>query len=178
MWCAYNYIYMIIFDSSPLIHLTKIGKLKFILDLFIKAYIPEAVYEEVVIDGIKHGFSDGFIVETYINKKKIIMKKISEKKPDLEKYLHKGEYEAILLAENNDSLLVIDEKKGKLIAEQYNISTITTAGLLFLIFKKQIININLYESNFSMYVANGWLSINVYHEYLKKARKIEEEKEK
>ncbi len=49
---------MIILDSSPLIHLTKIGKIDYLINLFDFIIISKAVYKEVIIKGEKAGYSD------------------------------------------------------------------------------------------------------------------------
>ncbi len=167
---------MIIFDSSPLIHLTKIGKIAFVLELFKTAFIPEAVYEEVVIKGLSKGFSDAQIIEAYIKNSKIKVEKISEVElasfcsGDLINYLNNGELESILLSEKKKTLLAIDERKGRLFCEQKKIPTITTSTLLLLLVEKDIIDSDLYEVNLSKYASNGWISIDIYREYIKKGK--------
>ncbi|MEB3780665.1 MAG: hypothetical protein GSR85_10650 [Desulfurococcales archaeon] len=42
---------IVVSDSSPLIHLSQIGRLNLLKDLFRELLIPPAVYHEVVIEG-------------------------------------------------------------------------------------------------------------------------------
>lgn len=164
---------MIIFDSSPLIHLTKIGKISFILNLFDFIVIPDKVYFEVIEEGIKIGFSDAILLQNYFKNKKIKKMEISLHDPILKDYLQAGEYEAIQLAQQLDGLLVMDEKKGRLIAEQKEIEVVSTADTLLLLRKENMIDSTLFQSNLGKYAASGWLSPKVYEKYLKEGKKFE-----
>ncbi|GAH29310.1 unnamed protein product, partial [marine sediment metagenome] len=62
---------MIILDASPLIHLTKIGKLEYIINLFDFIIISHAVYKEVIEEGIKAGYTDAILILNYFKNNKI-----------------------------------------------------------------------------------------------------------
>jgi hypothetical protein len=164
---------MIIFNSSPLIHLTKIGKIEYILNIFDFIVIPSEVYSEVIEEGIKEGFSDATLLYNYVENKKI--KKIEINKPDLilKDYLHPGEYETIILAQQLEGLLVIDDRKARAVAEQKNLEVLTTADVLLLLLKENVINSTLFQLNLSKYSANGWLAPNIYEKYLAEGKKYE-----
>lgn len=164
---------MIILDASPLIHLTKIGKIEFLLDLFGYALITEAVYQEVVEEGIEKGYSDAILILNYIKKKRI--KRVELQNPDisLNNYLHPGESESIQLAKQLDLILVIDENKGRTLAEQREIIFYSTADILLLLLKEKVINFDLYTRNFARYASNGWLGRDVYKKYLMEGKNYE-----
>ena len=82
---------MIILDSSPLIHLTKIGKLEYLIDLFDFLIISNAVYEEVIEGGIKAGYTDATLILNYLKDNKIKAITIENPDPLLKEYLHPGE---------------------------------------------------------------------------------------
>lgn len=165
---------MIIFDSSPLIHLTKIGKIEFVLKLFGKIYIPVAVYEEVVEKGLKFGYSDAILIQNLENEKQILKMKTKKHDPTLVNFLHKGEIEVLQLGEEYANkkrcLIVMDEKKGRLVAEQRNIPFISTAGLILLLLRHNIIKYDLYCSNLTKYASNGWFSLQNYQNYIKRGK--------
>jgi predicted nucleic acid-binding protein len=167
---------MIISDASPLIHLASIGKLQFTLDLFQELGIPNAVHEEAIIRGIEKGYSDAHLLQGYVNSQKIKIVAIDDEDLLLETFLHKGEYESILLARKLKRLLLIDEQKGRLVAEQKGVPVITTAGVLLLLLRKKIIPHELYSKNLSKYAARGWLSSDQYQQYLLAGKKYEGEK--
>ncbi|MHA1720848.1 MAG: hypothetical protein DRO88_13520 [Promethearchaeia archaeon] len=168
---------MIIFDSSPLIHLTKIGKIEFVLKLFGKINIPVAVHEEVVEKGIQFGYSDAYLIQNFENEQKILKIKIKKQDSTLINFLHRGEMEVIQLAEKYSKiekcLIVMDEKKGRLIAEQRNISYISTASLILLLLRKNLIDYNLYCSNLAKYTSYGWFSLQNYQQYIKRGKYYE-----
>jgi len=117
----------IVSNSSPLILLAKIGRFNLLRDLFKLIYIPKSVYHEVVIVGagragskeVGEGVKSGWI--------KVEEVQIS---PELELILGRGEAEAIALAEKLKLPLIIDERKGRKIAERKGIKIIGTLGVL------------------------------------------------
>lgn len=158
---------MIILDASPLIHLTKIGKIGFLIELFDYIIISGAVYDEVIQNGLQMGYDDAKILMNYYKEEKIRIKSIVQEDSIISDYLHKGEYESIQLAEALHYILVIDEKKGRIIAEQKRIKFYTTAGILLLLLKEKVFNANLFELNLSKYASNAWLSTDIYQWYLR-----------
>lgn len=164
---------MIILDASPLIHLTKIGKLEYIINLFDFIIISHAVYKEVIEEGIKAGYTDAILILNYFKNNKI--KEITIENPDplLEEYLHPGESESIQLADQLKCILIIDEKKGRLIAEQKGIEFLTTADGLYLLLKEGLINFDFFKKNLTKYSADGWLGAEIYQKYLEEGKKYE-----
>ena len=164
---------MIILDASPLIHLTKIGKLEYVIDLFDYIIISNAVYKEVIEEGIKEGFNDAILILNYLKKDKI--KEITIENPDLllNEYLHPGESESIQLALFLKAILVIDEKKARMIAEQRGIGFLTTADVLLLLLKEKLIKFEYFQKNFLKYSADGWLGADIYQKYLEEGKKYE-----
>lgn len=157
---------MIISDTSPLIHLTAIGKLPFLLDLYGVLNISNAVQEEAIVQGIEKGYSDATLLEGYVKSNKIKVLPAGADDPVLKPFLHPGEYESILLAKQMGYLLLIDEQKGRLVAERNGISVITTAGVLLVLLRKKMIDYERYSKNLAKYSARGWLSSDLYHKYL------------
>ncbi len=164
---------MIIFNSSPLIHLTKIGKIEYVLNMFDFIVIPSEVYSEVIEEGIKEGFSDATLLNNYFKNKKIKKMEIIKPDPILKDYLHPGEYEAIILAQQLDGLLVMDDRKARTVAEQKKLEVLTTADVLLLLLKENLINSTLFQLNLGKYSANGWLAPDIYKKYLTEGKKYE-----
>jgi predicted nucleic acid-binding protein len=164
---------MIILDSSPLIHLTKIGKINYIIDLFDGIIISRAVCNEVIKKGQIAGYSDAVLLKNYIKNNRIKVLEVKTPDPILQEYLHPGEYESIQLALELDSLLIMDEKKGRNITEQKRIETLTTADIILLLLKEKSINFKLFRQNLSKYAADGWLGANIYQKYLREGKNYE-----
>ncbi|HEY0087841.1 MAG TPA: hypothetical protein VGB37_03300 [Candidatus Lokiarchaeia archaeon] len=135
--------------------------------------IPSSVFKEAIEDGITAGYSDAIILKNFFEEKKIEKVNISQHEFVLKNYLHPGEYEAILLAQEKNGLLVMDEKKGRFVAERKNIDVITTVDLLLLLCKEKAIDYFLFQSNLGKYASAGWLSPEIYQKYLLEGKKFE-----
>jgi predicted nucleic acid-binding protein len=117
-------------NSSPLIHLSAIGRLS-ILHRFASIYIPPAVWREVVEEGgarpgaveIRQARNSGWIsVMEPVNTDLVRL---------LEQDLHAGEAESIVLAlETKPDVLLLDEAEARRIAGLYNIPITGIIGLL------------------------------------------------
>lgn len=114
-------------NSTPLIALSKIGKIELLHEYFGQIYIPKAVYEEVVVNGgILYGAeevakADWIIVEDVGNTLAV---------ESLSMYLDAGESEAIVLAKEKNGLLIIDDGDGRKAATNMNIDITGTVGVL------------------------------------------------
>lgn len=124
-------------NTSPLIWLSKIGKLLLLKELFHEIIIPEEVYKEAVEKGLQEGFSDALVMKEGVdqgwirilklNKKEITLcQKIAEKAFEI----HLGEAQAIILARKMGALLLIDESSGRAFAEAWGLKA---KGTLYVI---------------------------------------------
>ena len=117
---------IVISDASCLIALNNIGSLNVLKDL----------YNEVIITNeVKNEFG-----ESLPNWIKIVKVRDLQKRKELEEVLDMGEASSIALSlEIEDSILIIDERKGRKIANSLNIKIIGTIGVLILAHKKGLI---------------------------------------
>jgi len=117
---------IIISDTSCLIALSNIDKLHLLKDLYQEVAVTKEVQKEF-----------GEPLPKWINVQKV---KNNELQAELEKLLDKGEASSIALAiENQDSILIIDEMKGRTVAKSYQIELIGTIGVIMTAHKKNII---------------------------------------
>ena len=117
---------IIISDTSCLIALSKIDKLDLLKNLYNEIIITSDVYKEF------GGSLPGWIIITEVKDK--------QKQRDLEERLDKGEASSIALAlEVDNSTLIIDEIKGRKIAQSFNLDIIGTIGIILLADKKGLI---------------------------------------
>jgi len=117
---------IIISDTSCLIALQNIGLLNFLKYLYKEILITQEVKDEFGLD-----LPDWIIV--------VEVKNI-DKKSEIEQKLDKGEASSIALAlEIKDSILIIDEIKGRKIAQSLKIEIIGTIGILLLADKRGLI---------------------------------------
>lgn len=116
---------LIISDTSPITNLIQVGKLDILEQVFGQIIIPEKVYEELSVYEKQR--------EAIENRNWILVKKVKDRDEviSLEKQLDSGEAEAIVLAkEMNVDLLIVDERKGRKIAEEYGLKIIGLLGVL------------------------------------------------
>jgi predicted nucleic acid-binding protein len=118
---------IIVSDTSCLIALTKIEKLDLLKELYQEIIITAEVYQEF------GGSLPDWIMITDVKNK--------EKQKELEKRLDKGEASSIaLVLEIDNSTLVIDEIKGRKIAQSLDINIIGTIGIILLANKNGLIS--------------------------------------
>jgi predicted nucleic acid-binding protein len=126
-------------DSSPLFALAICDKLHLLEQMYDAVLIPEAVYNEVSVSGkpnadkIQEWAHEPSTEGSPPSLDKVVRVKDDDFIQALAEMLGMGEAEAIALyKEKNADYLLIDERKGRKIAESYNIKIIGTLGLLLL----------------------------------------------
>jgi len=118
----------IVSNASPLINLARIGK----LDLFHKLYgeliVPEAVWQEVVVEGAGHPGADEVKTAPWIKVRAVNNKPLVQV---LRQDLDAGEAEAIALAlEVGAELLLMDEHLGRETARHLGLRYMGLIGVL------------------------------------------------
>lgn len=138
--------YKAVSNSTPLIYLAKINKLKLFRELFHKVFIPESVYIETVVKGKKLEMPDAVIIEKAVNDW-IVREGVKEEVR--EKYgfvatdpkLGLGEKDALLLCKQlNADYLLADDKEARRVAKLLNITPIGTYGAVIAAYKRGIID--------------------------------------
>jgi predicted nucleic acid-binding protein len=115
-------------NTSPLIWLSKIGRISLLKELFGEVVIPEEVYKEAVERGLQEGFSDALVIKDAVDQGWIKISKLDKNETLLcQKIMkhafeiHRGEAQAIVLAQRVRSLLLIDESSGRAFAEAWGL---------------------------------------------------------
>jgi predicted nucleic acid-binding protein len=155
---------VIVSDASPVIALAVCSKLDLLDKLFDRVYIPEAVFNELAIPE-KPRAKD--IIEWA--KDKVIPVKNPSVITALSMNLDLGESEALALYwEKEADFLLIDEKRGRIIALRNGIKTIGTVGIL--LSSKQRKFITSVRPFLDILLQNGFrISEILYHQILEKA---------
>ena len=126
---------IIVADSSPLISLAILNKLNILDKIFDKIYIPTAVYNEIVQQN-KPYFNE--LRDFSINRIRPIQNQLAVQ--ILQKELDIGESEAIVLAiEKSVPNILIDEYKGRKVAQINELLPIGSIGVLLQAKKKGIV---------------------------------------
>ena len=153
---------LVVSNSSVIIALARICRLDLLEKLFEKVIVPEAVWEEIIVEG-KPGrekiMGAGFIhVEKAGDKRLVAL---------LEELVDRGEAEAIVLALELDAdLLLIDDRDARGYAKKLGLQVMGTLGVIALakyrglISKAKPIVDKLIESSF-------WISKKILEEFLK-----------
>lgn len=158
-------------DSTPLIHLAKIGKLNYLNHLFDEILIPKEVYEEVIKKGNELNKSEVYSIEQHINKF-IKIKETNLKIKELN--LHIGELKAISLCkELKIKNILIDDKEGYKTALMLELKPLRTTSIILKLLKKKIINLKEYkESLLNLSKSRYFMSAELYNELLEVGRMI------
>lgn len=119
---------IVVSDASPLLNLAIIGQLALLPDLYSEVIIPQAVYDEIVVMGRDMpGASDVRDAQWIVTRK-------VENRPlitALRLQLDYGEAEAIALADElKADLLLVDERKARLVASQFGLKFTGLLGVL------------------------------------------------
>lgn len=116
---------IIVSDTSPVTNLIQIKRLELLKSLFKKIIIPVSVFEELAIikeQGDLIANCNWIEIVAAIDKEKIKL---------LEKDVDKGEAEAIVLAlETHADLLLMDDLKGRNLAEKNGLKIVGLLGVL------------------------------------------------
>ena len=164
-------------NSSPLIWLAKIGRLKILRGLFGEIVIPMRVYEE---SALRKRSADAVLIGRAVEEGWI---KVSEERMEEADTLagvsgiHLGEAEAILLAQKLDTELILDEREASATAQMFGVRPIGTIAVLLLALAKDRLTLQEFRECLDGLLASGfWLTVDVYNEALEAARSIAKRK--
>ena len=123
-------------DSTPLIYLAKIGRLGVLKDVFERVFIPEAVFNEAVVQGKALNISDASIIERFIGAW-IIRERVKSEVDAEYRFLDTntrmglGEKEALKLCKQlKADCFIVDDKEARRISKILNIRPIGTCGII------------------------------------------------
>jgi len=118
---------IIVADSSPLVGLARIDQLSLLPKLAARVVVPEFVWQEVTQAKADAPGANEVLSQSWIE----VLAADAEKTSAFLKYVDRGEAEALALAQSLEgSLLLIDERKGRQVADQFGIRRVGTLGLL------------------------------------------------
>jgi predicted nucleic acid-binding protein len=118
----------IVSNSSPLIHLSKIGQLNLLREFFGDIAIPRAVYEECITEGKQREEIAIIKNADWIHSYNVANKNLITV---LQSELDNGESEAIALALETDAdLILLDDAEAREKARLYNLKITGTLGIL------------------------------------------------
>ena len=160
----------VVSNTTPLIALIKKNEMGLLKNLFTEIFIPQGVFDEISQISPKYTREKAMLAEE-IEKGWLKVQNIkSIRLPKLN--LGKGEVEAINLCfEFETPLLLIDEKKGRDIAQSYKIDVLGTLGVLALANKRNLKNKQEINENLSLLIKNDfYLSSDIILHFLNKLK--------
>lgn len=125
---------LVIADAGPIFSLAIIDKLELLNHLFDEVKIPKAIWNEITLDKTTTFYNK---IEQFFKPKVANIKGFNE----LTFVMDYGESESVILyKELNADFLLIDDKKARKIAENFDIKCIGTLGILSTAKDKGLIN--------------------------------------
>ncbi len=119
---------LVVSNSSVIIALARICRLDLLEKLFRRALVPEAVWEEITIEG-KPG-SEKVRRARFIHVERVRSERLASL---LKEFVDEGEAEAITLAlEVNADILLIDDRDARDLAKKLGLQVMGTLGVLAL----------------------------------------------
>lgn len=147
----------IIFDSTPLIYLGKLKILHKLKQLNTKNIIPSNVYNEVVEEGKKLGFSEAIYIETLIEEKHFEVRKF---KCNIDKstltVLSEADLEVLSAAKELKGIAIVDEIAAREIAIINNINSGGTIFILSQLLKNETITKKEFKDILDEIIKLGW----------------------
>ncbi|MBW1796053.1 MAG: DUF3368 domain-containing protein [Deltaproteobacteria bacterium] len=136
----------VVSNVTPLIYLAKANQLGLLQAMVKQVFIPEAVYQEVVIEGKRLGEKDAYRVERAITQGWIMVQDVKVVYP-VEISIHPGEVEVISLAkEKGIEAVLMDDAKARAASEIAGLRPIGTLWLILKAVKNQILNFDEFLS--------------------------------
>jgi len=141
----------VVVDSTVLIYLSKIGRLSLLDESFRKVVVPEAVHDEVVVEGLEHGYSDALAVEEaeFLSVEEATEERVQKLRSSAN--LGQGECEAIAIAVALDETreevdyFLSDDRSARKTAEALGVEVGGTVYVLLRSLKRDVISLGEYE---------------------------------
>lgn len=135
--------------------------------------IPEAVHAEVVERGKQEGYLEAVSIEGYEREGWIAVEPLKPRygrlAQELVETLGMGEAQAIALASQSASPLLIDDDHGRRIARYYGVNTLSTLGMLLEFLLSAKVTKQEYTTNVRRFSSQAWIASDVVEEFLRRA---------
>lgn len=123
----------VISNASPLIILSKLGQLALLPQLYDQVLIPQAVYEEVVVAGLREGHADAIAIDHSVHLGRTIVRsaELSAQDQSWSSRIDPGEAEVIVLARDLEAKwAIIDNAHARRAARSLGVPVRGTVGVL------------------------------------------------
>ncbi len=128
---------VIVADTGPLIALAKINHLHLLSQLYQEIILPQTVFEEATKE---IHWQDALQIDNFVkNYAEVISNIKSDIAKELLLQLDVGESQAIALAHSLQCPVLLDERRGRIVAKQKKVEILGTIGLLITAKKEKMI---------------------------------------
>ena len=128
----------VVANSTPLVHLSAMRRLALLEELFSEIWIPKAVYQEIVVDGVG---KPGAVEAKNAKWIKSVAVEDELAVTALNSHLGLGESACIVLAKQMAAdLVIMDDRLARIQAEALELKVTGTIGLLLLADERQMLN--------------------------------------
>jgi uncharacterized protein len=138
----------VVCNASPLIALGKLGRLGLLLSLYGEILIPQEVYNEVVVNGLRLGAAEAQSVDWLVQHGhiRVLQVQLPSPPPDWAQAIDVGEGQAVLLAQLQAAeWILIDNAHARRAAREARVPLKGTIGLLLEAFRKKYLTLQEFE---------------------------------
>jgi len=165
-------------NTSPVIILAKIGRLKLLKELYGKLVISLFVKIETVDRGRELGARDAVEIENAIKDGWVEVVKLSKKQGQAtqklvnETKIGLGGAEALVLARDKSLLVILDDREARAIAKSWNLEYTSTVMVLYEAFVKCLISYDELIVELERLTKVMWITTDVITEIIKRAKGV------
>ncbi|MBS7609042.1 DUF3368 domain-containing protein [Candidatus Bathyarchaeota archaeon] len=173
---------LLVFNSTPLIYITKIGLSRIFEELECEKLTSPNVKCEVVDEGKRKGIADAIALEKLFQKGvfKVVKPKYTSFLETIlqTKGLHVTDAEALAIAKELGGIAIIDDEVARKTAKIYGIAYAGTPYILVKAFSQRIITKEGIRQAIKDMILAGWrCSIETYAKIMESIEKLEKNKE-
>jgi hypothetical protein len=169
----------VVSNSSPLISLGKLDMLFLLKKLYGEVIVLQAVYDEVVVRGLKEDRKDAFQVVSLIEGGIICIENIDVGEDVLNEILGRGEIETIIYASRKRAdLVLMDDLPARIEARKRNLKVKGTIGILYEAYCKNFLDWYNFQGVIQEIISRKdiWIHEDLCKEVLARAKMVNYQK--
>ena len=130
----------VVANAGPLMALAKLNLLHLLKALYGRVELGRSVYDEIVVEGMQGGFEDAHTIQRFLSQEGWAPSEVSDAPQALDTAnLDRGERDSIALALAHGLLLLIDEERGRQVANEMGVAVRGTLGVLIQAYRSGLI---------------------------------------
>jgi len=165
-------------NTSPIIALAKIGRLKLLKNLYGAVLISPFVKVESVDKGKELGAPDALEIEKAINEEWIKVTELTRRQNQTiqrlvsEARIGFGEAGALTLAKDRGIPVILDDREARALAKSWDLEYMSTVMVLYEAFIRNLVNYDELVEDLAKLTRVMWISIDIITDVIKRARKV------